>query len=115
MLEFLEKARTGEMIPSDVIVQYAHYFQDDLTLDNMPRMQLINMSKYMGIPPYGGDPFLRFQLRHRIRTLKEDDQRILWEGIDSLTKIPSTCSNSPDLGLVNPGSNETRVKPRPFR
>jgi len=41
----------------------------------------------MSIPPYGSDALLRFQLRHRIRTLKEDDQRILWEGIDSLTKM----------------------------
>lgn len=87
MLEFLEKARSGEMIPPDAIIQYATYFQDDLTLDNMPRMQLINMCKYMSIPPYGADAFLRFQLRHKIRTLKEDDQRILWEGIDSLTKM----------------------------
>ncbi len=53
----------------------------------MSRMQLINMCKYMGIPPYGNDNLLRFQLRHRIRLLKDDDQRILWEGIDSLTKM----------------------------
>jgi hypothetical protein len=87
MLEFLEKARNGEIIPPDVIIRYANYFQDDLTLDNMPRMQIINMCKYMSIPPYGSEAFLRFQLRHRIRVLKEDDQRILWEGIDSLTKM----------------------------
>ena len=87
MLEFLAKARNGEMIPPDVIIRYANYFQDDLTLDNMPRMQLINMCRYMNIPPYGSDSFLRFQLRHKIRSLKEDDQKILWEGIESLTKM----------------------------
>ena len=87
MLEFLDRARRGEMMPPAVIIQYANYFQDDLTLDNMPRMQLVNMCKYMSIAPYGSDAFLRFQLRHRIRTLKEDDQRILWEGIGSLTKM----------------------------
>jgi len=87
MLEFIEKARNGEMLPPDVIVRYANYFHDDLTLDNMPRMQLINMCKYMGISPHGSDAFLRFQLRHRIRVLKDDDQKILWEGIDSLTKM----------------------------
>jgi len=87
MLEFLEKARSGEMMPPEIIIRYANYFQDDLTLDNMPRMQLVNMCKYMSIPPYGSDSFLRFQLRHKIRVLKEDDQRILWEGIDSLTKM----------------------------
>jgi hypothetical protein len=87
MLEFLEKARSGESIPPDVIIRYANFFHDDLTLDNMPRMQIINMCKYMSIPPYGSEAFLRFQLRHRIRVLKEDDQRILWEGINSLTKM----------------------------
>jgi len=86
-LEFLNQARNGEAIPPDIIIKYSKYFHDDLTLDNMSRMQLINMCKYMGIPPYGTDPLLRFQLRHRIRSLREDDQRILWEGIDSLTKI----------------------------
>ena len=87
MLTFLENARNGEMIPPEVIIQFATLFQDDLTLDHMARMQLINMCKYMNIPPYGSDAILRFQLRHRIRVLKEDDQRILWEGIDSLTKM----------------------------
>ena len=53
----------------------------------MDRMQLINMCKYMGLPPYGNDNLLRFQLRHKTRGLKDDDQRILWEGIDSLTKM----------------------------
>lgn len=86
-LEFIEKARKGEVLSSEAIVKYATYFKDDLTLDNMPRMQLINMCRYMGIPPYGNDTVLRFQLRHKVRGLIEDDQRILWEGIDSLTKM----------------------------
>ena len=58
-----------------------------MTLDNMGRMQLINMCKYMGLAPYGNDNLLRFQLRHRIRLLRDDDQRILWEGIEALTKM----------------------------
>lgn len=86
-LDFLKKARTGQAIPPDIIIKFSKYFEDNLTLDNMGRMQLINMCKYMGIPPYGNDNLLRFQLRHRIRLLKDDDQRILWEGIDSLTKM----------------------------
>mmetsp|Transcript_13854 Transcript_13854/g.26098 ORF Transcript_13854/g.26098 Transcript_13854/m.26098 type:complete len:820 (-) Transcript_13854:271-2730(-) len=86
-LDFIEKARNGEFLPPEVITRYAKYFKDELTLDNMPRMQLINMCRYMGIPPYGNDNVLRFQLRHKVRGLIEDDQRILWEGIDSLTKM----------------------------
>jgi hypothetical protein len=86
-LEFIEKARNGEFLPSEEIVKYAKYFKDELTLDSMPRMQLINMCRYMSIPPYGNDNVLRFQLRHKVRGLIEDDQRILWEGIESLTKM----------------------------
>lgn len=86
-MEFIEKARKGEFLPPEVIIRYSAFFKDELTLDNMPRMQLINMCKYMSIPPYGNDTFLRFQLRHKVRILQEDDQRIVWEGIDSLTKM----------------------------
>jgi len=109
MLRFLDLARKGEMAPPDAIIQYANYFQDDLTLDNMPRMQLINMCKYMSIPPYGSDSFLRFQLRHRIRMLKEDDQRILWESIDSLTKMElrEACQ---DRGMRSTGLSKEAYK-----
>ena len=109
MLEFLEKARSGEMIPPEVIVRFSHHFRDDLTLDNMPRMQLINMCKYMNIPPYGADSFLRFSLRHHIRTLIEDDQRILWEGIDSLNtmELREACR---ERGMRSTGLNTNDYK-----
>ena len=44
-LEFIEKARTGKAIPPDVIIRFSKYVEDDLTLDNMGRMQLINLCK----------------------------------------------------------------------
>ena len=108
-LEFIDKARKGQMFPPEVIIRYAKYFEDDLTLDNMPRMQLINMCKYMAIPPYGNDNLLRFQLRHKIRTLQEDDQRILWEGIDSLTKMElrEACQ---DRGMRSTGLSKQAYK-----
>ena len=67
------------------------------------------MCKYMGIPPYGSDYFLRFQLRHKIKTLKEDDQRILWEGIDSLTKMElrEACQ---DRGMRSTGLSKEAYK-----
>ena len=43
------------------------------------------MCQYMGLPQFGADAFLRFQLRTKLRAIKEDDRRILWEGIDVLT------------------------------
>lgn len=52
----------------------------------MSRPQLAGMCVYMGLRPYGSDNFLRFQLRAKLRSLKEDDQRIVWEGVDNMTK-----------------------------
>jgi LETM1 and EF-hand domain-containing protein 1 len=45
----------------------------------------VSMCQYMGLPQYGADAFLRFQLRSKMNAIKEDDRRILWEGIDVLT------------------------------
>mmetsp|Transcript_8435 Transcript_8435/g.9677 ORF Transcript_8435/g.9677 Transcript_8435/m.9677 type:complete len:399 (-) Transcript_8435:250-1446(-) len=38
----------------------------------------------MGISPYGGNQFLRFQLHNKISSLRDDDRQIYWEGINSL-------------------------------
>lgn len=55
-------------------------------MENISRPQLASMCVFMGLRPYGSDNFLRFQLRAKLRGLKEDDQRIMWEGIDLMTK-----------------------------
>lgn len=86
-LQFLESARKGERLPPEAIIKFSSYFKDEFTLENFPRAQLVNICRYMNIPPYGADTLLRFQLRHKIRSLKEDDQRIIFEGIDTLTKM----------------------------
>ena len=86
LTEFVEKARAGTHISTVDINRFARLFKDELTLDNMSRPQLAGMCVYMGLRPYGSDNFLRFQLRAKLRNLKEDDQRIVWEGVDNMTK-----------------------------
>ncbi len=71
-------------MPNEAIVACAKLFNDELTLDNISRAQLVGMSRYMGLNPYGTDNMLRFALRNKIRGIKADDQMIMWEGIDSL-------------------------------
>jgi len=68
-------------------------FKDELTLANIARPQLVSMCQYMGLTPYGADAFLRFQLRTKLTAIKEDDRRILWEGVDELTmdEIREAC------------------------
>jgi LETM1 and EF-hand domain-containing protein 1 len=65
----------------------AQLFKDELTLANIARPQLVSMCRYMNLSPYGADAFLRFQLRTKLRAIKEDDRRILWEGIDALDTL----------------------------
>nr|XP_010927919.1 mitochondrial proton/calcium exchanger protein [Elaeis guineensis] len=65
--EFLNKVRTGARVSNDEILSFAKLFNDELTLDNISRPRLVNMCKYMGIPPYGTDNYLRFMLRRKLR------------------------------------------------
>lgn len=87
LIEFMDKARIGEAISNDAVVRIARLFKDELTLDNISRPQLVSMCRYMGLQAYGGDMFLRFQLRVKLNSIKDDDRRILWEGIDSLNTL----------------------------
>ncbi|CAM9287275.1 unnamed protein product [Scytosiphon promiscuus] len=75
----------GEITNQD-IPKFAKMFKDELTMDNISRSGLVNMCRYMGVPPFGNDNFLRYCLRSKLRTITQDDQRILWEGVSSLTK-----------------------------
>jgi LETM1 and EF-hand domain-containing protein 1 len=82
VIDFLEKARLGEPLSNENVISIAKLFQDELTLPNISRPQLVSMCQYMGLLPNGADAFLRFQLRTKFRSIKEDDRRILWEGMN---------------------------------
>nr|BAK02432.1 predicted protein [Hordeum vulgare subsp. vulgare] len=83
--QIMRKVREGEPVSNDEILHFATAFSDELTLDNLPREQLKNMCKYMGMSTIGPDEILRFQLTQKLRHLKSDDVLIQREGIDSLT------------------------------
>ncbi|RQM26375.1 hypothetical protein B5M09_007957 [Aphanomyces astaci] len=73
LAEFLQDTR-GEPLTSEETLKIAGLFNDEITLDNISRPQLVGMCRYMGVNPYGNDNFLRFQLRMKIAALKKDDQ-----------------------------------------
>mmetsp|Transcript_22604 Transcript_22604/g.33054 ORF Transcript_22604/g.33054 Transcript_22604/m.33054 type:complete len:821 (+) Transcript_22604:110-2572(+) len=85
LIQFMEKAKMGEVLPNEAVLRISRLFKDELTLGNVSRPQLVTMCQFMGLAPYGTDAFLRFQLRTKITSIKEDDKRILWEGVESLT------------------------------
>ncbi|ONK57880.1 uncharacterized protein A4U43_C09F5150 [Asparagus officinalis] len=101
--EFLNKVRTGADISNDEILSFAKLFNDELTLDNISRPRLINMCKYMGIPPYGTDKYLRYMLRKKLQQIKEDDKLIQAEGVESLSEqeLRQACRDRGHLGLLS--------------
>ncbi|CAO3676141.1 unnamed protein product [Rhizopus stolonifer] len=83
---FFHKVRmTGEQASTEDLLKIASRFEDELTLDNLSRPQLVSICRYMNINAFGTDNFLRFQIRNRMRQIKIDDGEIQHEGIDHLT------------------------------
>lgn len=70
------QVRSGQAVSNEDIIKLASVFEDDFTLDNLPRPILVGMCKFLSIPPFGGDSFLRFQLSQKLKKLKQDDEVI---------------------------------------
>ena len=109
VLDFMENGKMGKPLPNSQVIKMASLFEDELTLANISRPQLIQMCLYMGTKPFGGDGMLRFQLRNKMRAIKEDDRRILWEGVDSLTfnELQDACR---ERGMRAYGMTETHCQ-----
>lgn len=87
-VQFFRKVRmTGEQASTDDLLKIASKFEEELTLDNLSRPQLVSICRYMNINAFGTDNFLRFQIRNRMHQLKQDDKVIQQEGIDHLTTV----------------------------
>lgn len=86
---------TGETPSTDEIVKVARLFENDLTLDNLSRPQLVSICRYMNINAFGTDNFLRYTIRNRMKQIKEDDRVIESEGINalSLPELQSACQS----------------------
>lgn len=94
--EFFRKVRaTGESPSTEDVVNVAKLFDDDLTLDNLSRPQLVSMCRYMGLHAFGTDNFLRGQIRSRLLNLRRDDQLIDAEGVESLStsELQGACQS----------------------
>lgn len=61
------------------------------------------MCKYMGIPLFGTDNYLRFMLRRKLQEIKEDDKLIQAEGVESLSEeeLRQACRERGHLGLLS--------------
>uniref|UniRef100_A0A8C2SMK3 Mitochondrial proton/calcium exchanger protein n=1 Tax=Coturnix japonica TaxID=93934 RepID=A0A8C2SMK3_COTJA len=107
---FFQKIReTGERPSNEEILRFSKLFEDELTLDNLTRPQLVALCKLLELQSIGTNNFLRFQLTMRLRTIKADDKMIAEEGVDSLTvkELQAACRAR---GMRALGVTEERLK-----
>lgn len=55
-------------------MRFSKLFEDELTLDNLTRPQLVALCKLLELQSIGTNNFLRFQLTMRLRSIKADDK-----------------------------------------
>jgi len=67
------------------ILKFSKLFEDEITLDNMTRGQLIAVCRLLDLTPIGTNAFLRFQIEMQMRKLKADDVIIAKEGVENMT------------------------------
>ena len=111
--EFMKKIRSkGEQPSSEQILRFSSLFENELTLENLSRQQLIALCQILDVSTLANIPpnhILRFQLRLKIRNLEADDRMILNEGVDNLTidELQQCCR---DRGMRAIGLSETRLR-----
>lgn len=94
MKSLFAKANSNETILSaEEVVRACSGLNDEITLENLSRPQLIMLCRFMSINALGTDNFLRHQIRKAFAILKRDDKMISEEGISSLSKeeLNSAC------------------------
>ncbi|KAJ2775042.1 LETM1 domain-containing protein ylh47 [Coemansia nantahalensis] len=107
---FLSKIRSsGEAMSTDDLVRVAHIFEDDLTLDNLSRPQLVSICRFMGVNAFGTDRYLRYQITNRMRYIRADDKMISGEGIDSMS-VPEVQAACQSRGIKTIGVSPARVR-----
>jgi len=84
---FFASLRDGDTPTKTQILTVARMFRDDNLLDNLTRPQLAAMATYMNIRGFGTSTILRYQIRHKMRLIKQDDRVIEYEGVDSLNAV----------------------------
>ncbi|XP_015675932.1 mitochondrial proton/calcium exchanger protein [Protobothrops mucrosquamatus] len=107
---FFQKIReTGERPSNEEILRFSKLFEDELTLDNLTRPQLVALCKLLELQSIGTNNFLRFQLIMRLRSIKADDKLITEEGMESLTvkELQAACRAR---GMRALGVTEERLK-----
>ena len=91
---FIARVRSGEAVQDEDIMKFAPLFEDEMTLENIERSQLIALTRFLGLSSYGNSTFLRHQLSRRVEEIRRDDRAILAEGgIGALSRAELETAN----------------------
>ncbi|KAK1791550.1 hypothetical protein P4O66_013551 [Electrophorus voltai] len=72
---FFQKIRdSGERPSNEQIIRFSKLFEDELTLDNLTRPQLVALCRLLELRSLGTNNFLRFQLLLKLRAIRADDK-----------------------------------------
>uniref|UniRef100_A0A3P9NHQ8 Mitochondrial proton/calcium exchanger protein n=1 Tax=Poecilia reticulata TaxID=8081 RepID=A0A3P9NHQ8_POERE len=107
---FFQKIRdSGERPSNEQIIKFSKLFEDELTLDNLTRPQLVALCRLLELQSIGTNNFLRFQLIMKLRAIHTDDKLIAEEGIESMsvTEVQSACRVR---GMRSLGVTEERLR-----
>ncbi|KAF7657572.1 hypothetical protein LDENG_00024450 [Lucifuga dentata] len=107
---FFQKIRdSGERPSNEQIIRFSKLFEDELTLDNLTRPQLVALCRLLELQSIGTNNFLRFQLIMKLRAIRADDKLIAEEGVASLnvTEVQAACRVR---GMRSLGVTEDRLR-----
>ncbi|XP_060702393.1 mitochondrial proton/calcium exchanger protein isoform X1 [Hemiscyllium ocellatum] len=107
---FFQKVRdSGERPSNEEIMRFSKLFEDELTLDNLTRPQLVALCKLLELQSMGTNNFLRFQLIMKLRSIRADDQLIATEGVNTLNvnELQAACRTR---GMRALGVTEARLQ-----
>ncbi|XP_013867270.1 mitochondrial proton/calcium exchanger protein [Austrofundulus limnaeus] len=107
---FFQKIRdSGERPSNEEIIKFSKLFEDELTLDNLTRPQLVALCRLLELQSIGTNNFLRFQLIMKLRAIRADDKLIAEEGVESLNvkEVQTACRVR---GMRSLGVTEERLR-----
>ncbi|KAJ1939964.1 LETM1 domain-containing protein ylh47, partial [Linderina pennispora] len=108
--EFLARMRSsGEQVSTSDLLKVAHVFEDELTLDNLSRPQLVSIARFVGVNAFGTDNYLKYQINNRMRYIRADDKMIKAETIESLS-VPELQSACQARGIRILGVSPARMR-----
>ena len=92
--KLMQGVRSGQRVENADLIKISKLFTDELTLDNLPRAQLVMMCRLLNISDWGTDGILRLQLRNRLEKIKHDDVMIAKETVEALStmELRAACS-----------------------